>query len=266
MKVELMKITPSIALKMLEGNTNNRKIDLSHVSYLANEMRSGRWMENGDPIRFNGSSLLDGQHRLYAIVKADTSVRTVVVRDLGPEAFKTINVGGKGRTMGQVLSLSGETNTNVLSGAIRVVNDMRTDTNWKRSSQTLSPQYFFDFLRDEPGIRDSVVKMGRLKHLKKISGPSIPSGMHHLFMGIDEAKADEFMNDLDTGLVHDQYDPVYMLRQRLIDNASSRVKMERTMMLALYVKAWNARFVGTKIKNLKWAIGEQFPTLLTDMD
>ncbi len=261
MKVEIIKITPTVAAEMLEGNTNNRVISDPHVRYLTSEMKCGQWIDNGDPIRFNGATLLDGQHRLHAVIRSGVSISAVVIRGLSSEAFKTIDVGARNRTMGQVLQLDGEVNTTILGGAIRIVVDMRGDQAWKRSAVMLPPQFFFDFLKNEPGIRDSVHFIVGLKYLKKIAGPTIAAGLHYLFSQIDEAKAKEFMEDLDTGLVHDRFDPVYVLRQRLIENQSKRTKMERAMMLAFFVKAWNARFNGAQMKFLRWFDTESFPEI-----
>ncbi len=78
---------------------------------------------------------------------------------------------------------------------------------------------------------------------------------------------DEFMNDLHTGIVHGQHDPVHVLRQRLIQNAATQVnKMERTVMCALFIKAWNARFHGKEIQRIAWVRGkEDFPAIDTDL-
>ncbi len=77
-------VTPHMATRWLEANTNNRTISDAHVRNLARAMNSSAWEMNGDPVRFSASGvLLDGQHRLSAIVKSGTTQRMLVIYGLG---------------------------------------------------------------------------------------------------------------------------------------------------------------------------------------
>ena len=70
----VMDVTPSQAANWLEGNTHNRPVNQTHVERLAAEMRAGRWRLTHQGIAFSeGGVLLDGQHRLWAIVEADVT-------------------------------------------------------------------------------------------------------------------------------------------------------------------------------------------------
>ena len=71
----VMEVTPSQASRWLEGNTHNRAINQGHAERLAREIRAGRWELTHQGIAFSaGGVLLDGQHRLWAIVMADVAV------------------------------------------------------------------------------------------------------------------------------------------------------------------------------------------------
>ena len=75
-KVEamIMLVTPELAKKWLEKNTNNRKIRLKVVDSYARDMVNGRWTLNNDAITFDKDDVLtNGQHRLLAIIKSETS-------------------------------------------------------------------------------------------------------------------------------------------------------------------------------------------------
>jgi len=74
-----MEVTPSMAARWLEGNTHNRPVNNGHVERLASEMKAGRWRLTHQGVAFSpGGRLLDGQHRLWAIVMADVPVKTRV--------------------------------------------------------------------------------------------------------------------------------------------------------------------------------------------
>ena len=106
MLVELRTITPDIAKEMLLKNTNNRPVSEKHVRRLAKEITEDRWQLNGDTIRFNGTRLVDGQHRLLAVVKSGKAIETLVVDGLESDVFKTIDIG-KIRSNGDTLAADG---------------------------------------------------------------------------------------------------------------------------------------------------------------
>jgi hypothetical protein len=90
-------ITPPQAriwLDAAEGR-NKRKLDVHHRDFLAGQMTAGEWREDAaDPVRFNGDGLLvDGQHRISAILKSGVSLRMLVVRGLSSEAVEVIDCG-----------------------------------------------------------------------------------------------------------------------------------------------------------------------------
>lgn len=260
MKAELKTVTPEMAAEWLKKNNRNRKLSLALVDLLSNEIKNGNWQQNGDTIRFDDKGLLDGQHRLHAIIKAGKPVDTFVVTGLETDSMRTIDTDRRPRSTGAVLQLAGEVDTNVLSGAIRVVLDMREDTKWKRSSRLLPKRTFFDFLDNEPSVRDSVRFAQNLHSLKKLAGPTVPAGLYHMFSSVAKKEAQKFFNDLNDGLNLSPRDPAYLLRQRLIDNSASRSKLERTVVMALFTKAWNARLRGDEMRQLKWNPAvEEFP-------
>lgn len=66
-------ITPEIAKTMLGENVNNRRISRDNVNLFAREIRNGEWRFNGEAIKFGKDGrLLDGQHRLLAVIAALT--------------------------------------------------------------------------------------------------------------------------------------------------------------------------------------------------
>ena len=73
MNITKKLITPSIAKGLLESNTKNRGINELVVSRYANDILKGNWKEDtGEAIKISKMNIiLDGQHRLCAIVKAN---------------------------------------------------------------------------------------------------------------------------------------------------------------------------------------------------
>lgn len=87
-------ITPAKAKKYLSKAAKNRKIYVSWVRYLAEEIKSKRWRETHEGIAFNRKGqLMDGQHRMLAIIESGIPISLSVTRNLSQDAFKVINTG-----------------------------------------------------------------------------------------------------------------------------------------------------------------------------
>jgi hypothetical protein len=81
MKASVEKITPDQAKRYLSLNNNNRPLRTGLVEQYAREMRDGNWKLTHQGIAFNSDEiLLDGQHRLAAIVQSGVAVQMLVAR------------------------------------------------------------------------------------------------------------------------------------------------------------------------------------------
>jgi hypothetical protein len=103
----VLELTPALAEDLLTHcNTHNRTLMDAHVETLANEMRAGRWQLTHQGIAFSPNRvLLDGQHRLWAVVMSGVTVPMRIFVNEPPEAMAVIDTG-KTRSNDQILSLS----------------------------------------------------------------------------------------------------------------------------------------------------------------
>jgi len=87
-------ITPVIAKKMLEGNTDNRKLRKTRVEQYADAIKRGLWDIQNDAITIaKTGKLLNGQHRLSAIIEADMPVTCLVLRGVDESTYASIDAG-----------------------------------------------------------------------------------------------------------------------------------------------------------------------------
>ena len=92
MNLEL--ITPEKAAEYLTHNHINRKLRQSFVKDLVNVITEGDWVITHQGIAFDTEgNLLDGQHRLTAVVQANRAVECYVTRGLPTETFSVIDAG-----------------------------------------------------------------------------------------------------------------------------------------------------------------------------
>lgn len=113
LRAEFIDITPSMAEKWLaENNKHNRKMYEKTTGSYERDMKNDAWCINNQGIGFDvNGNLIDGQHRLFAIVRAQKPVKMLVVTGLpekqgktGIPTQETID-GGKGRTVADRLHL-----------------------------------------------------------------------------------------------------------------------------------------------------------------
>jgi hypothetical protein len=85
-KSQVMFISPSYAKSLLENNKNNRAIRKKVVKKYAKDMTDGNWQLTPQGIILNKQgNLLDGQHRLSAVIEAGVSVPMNVTFDVDAE-------------------------------------------------------------------------------------------------------------------------------------------------------------------------------------
>lgn len=101
-----MIITPEQARGLLGNNEGNRALRNSWVAYLASCIERGEWLVTHQGIAITADGrLLDGQHRLQAIIAAGKAVPMLVTFDADPETFRVLDQGAT-RSNGDVLRLN----------------------------------------------------------------------------------------------------------------------------------------------------------------
>lgn len=101
MRVTVEEITPERASELLSRNTMNfRKMDQKRVQLYAREMSQGAWKVTGDTIKIDPKGiLLDGQHRLLAVVRSGVTIETAIAWNVESGGLPIDR--GKPRSIGQ---------------------------------------------------------------------------------------------------------------------------------------------------------------------
>lgn len=114
------RITPKIAAQLLRTNVRNRRVKQGHVGRIAREITRGRFHLNGSSIVIDEhGNIIDGQHRLLAIIEAGVAVYVVIVRGVAATVSDTIDSGIR-RTAGDALTMRGGKNVTVTAAAIKL--------------------------------------------------------------------------------------------------------------------------------------------------
>ena len=245
MQVEIRNITPEVAVVMLADNPSNRPIKKNHVDAIARDMAAGRWQLNGDAIRMNcDGSLIDGQHRLAACIKAGVPFQTLVISGLDANVRATID-GGSKRTHGDRLSMIGVDNATQVSATTRLVAGIATGQG--RTIQ-LTSQELDAVLSAHPGISDSVRYAGHAYR----GMATILSALHYIGTATGHARAaDAYVSVFKTGVPAYQGCAAHALRERIIRHNDAISKYSPADLLMAACGTWRHFVTSTPVKQIK---------------
>ena len=85
---KMVLITPEIAKELLKLNVSNRPLNQVTVDWYARQMINGQWTISGQTISISDkNTLIDGQHRLAAVVKSGKEIMLNVAYNVPFESF-----------------------------------------------------------------------------------------------------------------------------------------------------------------------------------
>lgn len=259
MKVQIensvIRVTPEMARAWLERNQNNRPIHNAIVEKYAEDMRNGNWQLNGQTIKIARSGrLLDGQHRLKGIIKANVSIDTFVVTGLSEDVFTTIDVGIK-RTTAQILQQLHYKNSGALAAAARWLIVIQDKLNIKEGS--VSEANIIEAVEQHPLLKKYVAIPQKEKLL--ISGSLGAVTLAAEKYG--ERTVDKFLAGFLSGANLKEGSPELELRTRLIASMKSVSKLTTEAKIVITIKALKAFAAGKTVTLLRYSTAENFPEL-----
>lgn len=212
-KSEVIVVTPEIALAWLDKNTHNRKIRRRVLARLAADMRNGKWVYTDTPILFDiHGNLIDGQHRLCAIIESGVSVMMRVTYNIDPDAQNVIDTGAP-RSSADMLHLQGVPNSQLVVGVIRT---LIAEIQGKPSrSLEYTNEQILAFFERHPNIPLYLVLASRMP---KGIAPANISAMHYLGASILDRReeAEMMVRTMTQGIPAYEGCPMLALRERLI--------------------------------------------------
>lgn len=264
--IEKKLITPTLAKELLEQNISNRTPKKPVIARYADDIINDRWKEDtGELIKVSKSGLiLDGQHRLMAVVKANKSVYFHVAYNVEDSVFDVIDTGSK-RSGIDVFKTKGIQNETVIPSIITFYemlkdNRKRPGTAGKQGLRKTNSE-LLDIYYSEPQFWANIAKetMRLYKCFSMVLLPSYIGGFYAHLSKLNNELASEFMEQLCTG-VGIKCNAIYMLRNRLIEDKISIKKLQQPTKIALTIKAWNLFIKGDDTKKLSYnPIIEDFP-------
>lgn len=221
--IAIEKIGPKTAKEYLKKNIDNRNLRTSHSEKLAAAIRALEWGLNGETIKFNRNGvLIDGQHRLNAVIVSGKPIVAIVVRGIDPNLFHTIDQG-KPRNLRDILVVEKIKNPGHMAMAIPILIKLeggfllRGSHGWTNQFESL------EFL-DKNKELHKAVKFCKESGASKIGSIGMVAAMLYQMERIDFDLAREFVSGVITGEMLKKTDPRFILRERLVEGRHDHTK------------------------------------------
>lgn len=251
---KIMKVTPAMAQEFLLKNLSNRPIRKDRVANWLDQMRKGKWTVNNDGICFDwDGNLLNGQHRLTAVVQYGKPVDMLVLTGLHPDSFANMD-NGLMRAAGDALNIAGIDNSNAKAAIIRFYLQFKKNIWYGASSkkQRIANNEILEFAKkNEQRVEEVYIFSKKIfKTFKQIPLRYL-GALYWLLSDISNESANEFFEKYGTGLDLKERHPVYVLRSKLLVDVNSLKKFNIEIKLYWFILAWNYYRKGQSISKFR---------------
>jgi hypothetical protein len=243
-------VTPEVAQRWLELNKSNRNISKRTLDRYKRDMVAGNWQLDGSPIRFSGDNvLLDGQHRLTAIVQTGVTLPLLVVRGVSADAQPVMDTG-KGRTAADALAMCGHKNAAIVAAAARLAIDVESGRLGSGSRGEVSHSEVLAVIDANPDLAEAADFTSTFAR-KTDCPPSVVAYTYLILRRIDPKEAAEFWVGVAEKVGLDRGDPILALSHRLAEARRSREALSRGVLVSMVFRAWNARRDGKELHRVQ---------------
>ena len=260
------KIDPHRATKILENSKDiqNRHVNEKHVAWMADQMKAGKWTLNGEAIILDDEEqVIDGQHRLWAIVNSGVEIESLVTRGIDRRGFATIDTGSA-RTTGDVLGITGEKYAMVTAAVLGWIHRHENQKMMASPKATgFSSQVAISLLRKHPGVRDAVewTNVNKTHPVYRLVPASMLAFLRYQFAAYSTPKAEEFFGRLSDTIPDEVGSPTRILRDWILNRGKKFARQAASTLetMAIMVKFWSAFIDGIRPARYTWRRGGQYP-------
>lgn len=251
--VSLVTVTPGMAETWLGRNTRNRHLRKRIVGAYARDMAAGHWQVTGEAIKFDDNGkLIDGQHRLHAVIRSGVSVQMLVIRGLRQSAQDVLDTGAR-RSVADVLALEGKARATHLAAAARCAlafeSGMLHSGGGGGAGRVATSSEVREFLESNPDLERAVEATSTLRRSIDLT-PATTAVTWWLCARADEDACVEFFTALAHAQTSGPGDPRLALIRRLGNARRANERLSQAAQISLVVRAWNAWRRGSQLASM----------------
>jgi hypothetical protein len=267
MRSKVVSITPKRAAEYLERNTANRPVSQRLVREFAAVMGRGEWRVTHQGIAFDtNGALVDGQHRLAAVVEADVPVEMTVFTEVPEGAFDVLDTG-KRRNAADALAIEGEKSAVMLAAMVRTVwlYQHRPELSWSGGDAGVTNHQIVQALEQHPKLRDFVTPGEQIAAATGMI-KSAAGAASYLVTQASSRDLSPWFDGIVEGVGLTKGDPRLMFRRVMFNNTRKQAgqvmrRRETREHVSLYLKAFNAWATDATLTQLRYTPREPVPTI-----
>lgn len=266
-EVKIMTVTPEKAKEWLTVNNNNRKPSEERITSLAKQIAEDKYILCPDAIAFDiNNRLINGQHRLFACVKANKAIQSIVLINAPVDTFMITDTGMK-KSGKHALDTLGYVKTSALSAAARIVANMIANggpyEGWQ-TTRNVPPNEVVAAVEAYPDLGTYVAEGERLtnSHDKlNTTGTVLAVSLWYAAQHGCQEGLLAFLTKAANQIGLEEQSPALALRRRLANQTGGRTWMNNRDNMAWCLKAFILHREGKKCQTLVWKDSESFPSL-----
>lgn len=264
MKLEVKQviITPEYAEELLKMNVNNRVVRSKKVAELAEVMKRGEWELTNDAIVVSeGNILLNGQHRLMAVVMSRVPCPFILFTGANDSAFDVMDTPVVRRISDAIARKGGKNGVKKESAIIRYIN-IHTDllNGWETlkrfaGSPSASRREIMNFYEKNEKLIDKWVKkvesiVGKGVRLAPEAQLTALAIFLERDLDHDEGKIVGYLKALLLdGMT--QHKTVLAIRKKLMLHQMKKERIDRHDILRYLIRGWNDFLLDREVNFIK---------------
>lgn len=246
-------ITPKEAETMLRKNIVNRPVREQKVKQYMRDMLNGRWNEeSGETIIIDKEgNLVDGQHRLTAVLKSGKTLKWLVVRGVEPKVQRTINTGAPRSVSDQLHIEQGYSNAALLAAIAR--NVYRIEHDMMAGGTTISTEEILDTIERHPELAHSTEIAAGSRGGRSLTpiAPNVLGAGHWMIREVNgQGEADMFIWRVINLQREREGSPVLALARRCNEIKRQQQRVPHRWFLSMLIKTWNYDVEGKSVMKI----------------
>jgi hypothetical protein len=260
--VEITEVlmTPADASKLLEHNSINRLMLPARVNAIADAINRGGWLDDANPIKVDEDGVLvDGQHRLQAIVKTGKAVKVILVTGVPFLARMTVDTN-RHRSFADWLRQNGVAASGDTAATTRLLWRYRVSGIDRR--EIADTATLWAFYQANKAVIDEGVSRGRgTGYYVRTVPRSVMSVAWVILSEVDYEDAHLFWAQILATRKPSSAVTALCTYGSSAPRSVAGGRYEQRYGLAIVIKAWNAHRRGAEVGHLSWKPGanEKFP-------